>query len=106
MKPKKPTDATDLRRRAQARFQRQPPPPKVPGSADEMQRLIQELQIHQIELEIQNEELREAHAGLEVSAARYTNLYDFAPLSYFTLGLKGEIIQTNLAGARQPNWFG
>ena len=104
MKPEKPTeestDAADLRRRAQARLQSQTPPPKVPGSTDEMQRLFLELQVHQIELEMQNETLEESYARLEASAARYTNLYDFAPVSYFTLGLKGEIIQSNLAGAR------
>ena len=104
MKPKKPTekstDAADLRRHAQARLQSQTPPPKVPGSTDEMQRLVQELQDHQTELEMQNEELREARARLEASATRYTNLYNLAPVGYFTTGLKGEIIQANLAGAR------
>ena len=104
MKPETPTeksnDAADLRRRAQARLQSQPPPPKAPGSTDEMQRHLQELQTHQIELEMQNEELREARARLEASATRYTNLYNLAPVGYFTMGLKGEIIQANLAGAR------
>ena len=104
MKPEMPTekstDAADLRRHAQARLQSQTPPPKVPGSTDEMERHLEELQIHQIELEMQNEELREARARLEASAARYTNLYNLAPVGYFTTGLKGEIIQANLAGAR------
>ena len=104
MKPEKPTekstDAADLRRHAQARLQSQTPPPKVPGSTDEMERHLEELQIHQIELEIQNEELREARVWLEASATRYTNLYNLAPVGYFTMGLKGEIIQANLAGAR------
>ncbi len=100
MKPEKPTDAADLRRRAQARFQSQPPPAKVPVSADGTQGLLQELQIHQIELEMQNEELREARSREEASVARYTDLYDFAPVGYFTLGSAGEITQTNLAGAR------
>ena len=74
MKPEKPTekstDAADLRRHAQARLQSQTPPPKVPGSTDEMERHLEELQIHQIELEMQNEELREARARLEALAAR------------------------------------
>ena len=65
-----------------------------------MQRLLQELHIHQIELEIQDEELRETRARLEASTERYTDLYDFAPVGYFTLGHQGEIIQSNLAGAR------
>jgi len=100
VKPEKSTDAADLRRRAQARLQSQTPPAKVPGSANEMQRLLQELHIHQIELEIQDEELRETRARLEASTERYTDLYDFAPVGYFTLGHQGEIIQSNLAGAR------
>ncbi|MEI6396373.1 MAG: PAS domain S-box protein, partial [Verrucomicrobiota bacterium] len=104
MKPKKPTekstDAADLRRRAQARLQSQTPPPKVPGSTDEMQRLFLELQVHQIELEMQNEALEESRARLEALAARYIDIYDFAPVSYFSLDLKRKIIQSNLAGAR------
>jgi len=104
MKPEKPTeestDAADLRRRAQARLQSQTPPPKVPVPTDELQRLVQELQVHQIELEMQNEELGKSQARLETSAARYTDLYDFAPVGYFTLGSAGEITQTNLAGVR------
>ena len=104
MKPKKPTekstDAADLRRRAQARLQSQTPPPKVRGSTEELQRFVQELQVHQIELEMQNEELREARARLEASVALYTDFYDFAPVGYFTLELKGEITRTNLPGAR------
>ena len=100
MKPKKPTVPADLRRSAQARLQSQTPPPKVAGSADGVHRLLQELQVHHVELEMQNEELRKAHARLEASTARYTDLYDFAPVGYFTLGDQGEIIQANLAGAR------
>ena len=104
MKPEKPTekstDAADLRRRAQARLQSLTPPLKVLSSAGEMQRLLQELEVRQVELDIQNEELREAHAGLEASVARYSDLYDFAPVGYFTLGRQGEITQTNVAGAR------
>ena len=67
---------------------------------DEMQRLLQELETYQIELEMQNEELREARMRLEASTARYAVLYDFAPMGYFTLGHQGEIIQANLAGTR------
>ncbi len=69
-------------------------------TAAEMQRLIQELQIHQIELEMQNEELKQARDEAEAERERYLDLYDFAPVGYFTLGADGAIRQVNLAGAR------
>jgi signal transduction histidine kinase/PAS domain-containing protein len=63
------------------------------------QRLIQELHIHQVELEAQNEELRRAHVELEVARNRYADLYDFAPIGYCTLDRQGIILEINLAGA-------
>ncbi len=70
------------------------------GPEAENQRLVQELQIHQVELQQQNEELRRLQAALEASAAHYTELYDFAPVGYFTLDSGGVISQANLAGER------
>ena len=58
------------------------PPKEMPN--EDAQRLIHELRVHQIELEMQNEELRNVQTQLEESRARYADLYDFAPLSYFT----------------------
>lgn len=63
------------------------------------QKLIHELRVHQIELELQNEELREAQSELALSRDRYLELYDFAPIGYFTLDNKGLIEKVNLAGA-------
>ena len=62
-------------------------------------KLIHELQVHQIELEMQNDELLNSRADLEAASARYTELYDFAPVGYFTLDLSRAITSTNLAGA-------
>ncbi len=69
-------------------------------TAVEMQRLVQELQIHQIELEMQNEELKQARDEAEAERERYLDLYDFAPVGYFTLDRDGVIRQMNLTGAR------
>ena len=65
----------------------------------ERERLVDELRVHQTELERQNRQLREAQAELERSRARYTDLYDFAPIAYFTFDTKGVIKEVNLAGA-------
>ena len=56
--------------------------------------------MHQIELEIQNQELRHAWAVAEVAADNYTKLFDFAPSGYFTLSREGKIIDLNLAASR------
>ncbi|HSO26340.1 MAG TPA: PAS domain-containing protein, partial [Methanobacteriaceae archaeon] len=61
--------------------------------------IVHELRVHQIELEIQNEELREAQIKLEDSRRKYFELYNFAPVGYFTLDEKGIILDVNLAGA-------
>ena len=85
---------SDLRRRAEAQVG--PEPAKSDAAT---RRLLHELQVHQIELELQNTELREARADAEASLERYTDLYDFAPVGYCTLDRAGGIVQTNLAGA-------
>src|SRR5512145_3352189 len=64
------------------------------------QRLIQELQIHQIELEQQNEELHRARTEAENERSRYSDLYELAPVGYITLGHDGAIQEINLVGAR------
>ena len=55
--------------------------------------------MHQIELEMQNEELVQSRTQVEAGLRQYTDLYDFAPVGYFTLALDGAIRQVNLAGA-------
>ena len=58
-----------------------------------------ELRVHQVELEMQNEELRENQIKLIESQHRYFDLFNFAPVGYFTLNEKGLILDANLAGA-------
>ncbi|MBZ2165448.1 PAS domain-containing sensor histidine kinase [Methanobacterium spitsbergense] len=61
--------------------------------------LFHELQVHQVELEMQNEELRQAQIKLEDSQRKYFDLYNFAPDGYFTLDKEGIILEVNLKGA-------
>ena len=88
-----PSAGAGLRRRAEAVLKAQTQSAFEP-------KLVHELQIHQIQLEMQNDELEKARAEMEAALARYTDLYDFAPAGYFTLTPASEIVQTNLAGAR------
>jgi len=62
-------------------------------------KLYHELEVHQIELEIQNEELAVAKEQADIVAQKYTELYNYAPSGYFTLSKEGEIIELNLCGA-------
>jgi len=99
MKHKTPT-GDDLRYRAEGALM-PGEDPCVECSEDEMRRLIHELKVHQVELELQNEELRTAQARLEESRMRYADLYDFAPVGYFTFDEQGRITEVNLTGAKQ-----
>ena len=69
-------------------------------SSEDMRDLVHELGTHQIELEIQNEELRRAQEELEASRSRYSELYDYAPVGYFTFDARGLLQEVNLTGAQ------
>ena len=71
-----------------------------PNAEVERDRLLHELRVHQIELETQNEELQGARQDLEAALARYTELFDFAPIGYVTVAGEGNILEVNHAAAR------
>ncbi len=100
--PMRPSRAAlELRERANERLQENPDDkPAAPGASDNPQRLLHELQVYQVELELQNEQLEAARSWVEAALASYTDLYDFAPVAYFTFDRAGAISETNLAGAK------
>ena len=88
----------DLRSRAERHMRKKPAKKLSAADHADAQRMLQELQIHQIELELQNEELKLTKAEVDAGLEKYTNLYDFAPVGYFTLSADGTILQVNLTG--------
>lgn len=106
-KPNTAQDPKDLRARAEARCRamprpsRQAPPKKsrTKPSSSAPQSLIHELQVHQVELEMQNTELREVRDQMEKLLRKYTELYDFAPVGYFSLDERGRILEVNQTGS-------
>jgi len=115
-KPSTPPDAAELRRQAEAKLSERLSARQTdvglaeqagkkktaapPATESDTKHLIHELEVHQVELEMQNEELVQSRAQVEAGLRRYTDLYDFAPVGYFTLERDGAIHQVNLAGAK------
>jgi len=91
-------DLTTLREKAEKKLKEQTKRLDTLSKQD-VERLVHELGTHQIELEMQNEELRMAQENLEVSRSRYSELYDFAPVGYFTFDTDGLLQEVNLTGA-------
>ena len=106
--PNQPAAAAELRRRAEERLQTRQQTPQsairnpqspIPNPQSTPQ-IVHELEVHQIELEMQNEELQRARASAEALLAQYTDLYEFAPTGYYNLAADGTILAVNLTGAR------
>jgi PAS domain S-box-containing protein len=89
----------ELRRRAERKLRATDPASLGDKSPLEIQQLVHELQVHQVELEIQQEELYATTHALRTSEGRYRHLYQFAPNGYFTLKTSGEIEELNFAAA-------
>ena len=91
----------ELRRQAEAKVNKlSKKTAQAPETNAEIQRLVHELEVHQIELEMQNDELLQARMQLESTLNMYVELYAFAPAGYFTLTRDGKIRHCNLTGAK------
>ncbi len=92
----------EMRRSAEMAAADEPVHPVDPDAnltPDQMRRTMHELRVHQIELDMQNEELRRVQAELEDSRQRYFDLYELSPVGYCTLDAQGVIREINLTAA-------
>ena len=95
-------DVADLRKQAEALAREntpQSPEQLVPLSPEAARQMLNELRVHQIELEMQNENLRLAQVELDATKALYFDLYNLAPVGYVTVSEKGLIMDANLTVA-------
>ena len=93
------TDSQMLRIKAEEQLKERQKKMELPVIETDEKKILHELQVHQIELEMQNEELRRANETAEAALKKYTMLYDFAPMGYFTLDSDGTICELNFTGA-------
>lgn len=109
IKPKEPTmkkkniapcGGERLRIRAEGKAADGPSNPEDMLSPKQVQQVVHDLRVHQIELEMQNEELRRVQTEVEVSKQRYFDLYNLAPVGYFTLSEQGVILEANLTATK------
>lgn len=100
LRPAGPRAAAGLRRRAEQSLTARHTEAGKARIETDAQHLVHELQVHQVELQMQNAELQEARERTETLLEKYTDLYDFAPVGYFSLTADGRIRLVNLTGAR------
>jgi len=93
------TDVQLLRIKAEEHLKENQKKDDKPAIKTDVKKLLHELQVHQIELEMQNEELRHANETTEAALKKYTMLYDFSPMGYFTLDSDCRICDLNFTGA-------
>lgn len=93
-----PWDDDTLRARAEESYGHAAEEP-MPSTPEEVQSLLHELRVHQIELEMQNEQLRDAQLQIDASRAKYFDLYDMAPVGYVTLNDASVVVEANLTAA-------
>ena len=96
---REPGPLSRLRRRAEALLKKSPHPGSRTPAAG-VQNVVHELGVHQVELEMQNEELRRTELELMRSRDRFSDLYDFAPVGYLTINLEGTVLEANLTAAK------
>jgi hypothetical protein len=94
---------TNLRLKAEEQLKTRKAKTNFVASESDMLKLIHELEVHQIELELQNEELVLANVKARAATEKYEELYDFAPTGYFTVSQEGKILEMNLRG-RTDAW--
>jgi hypothetical protein len=93
------SDSQLLRMKAEEKLKLKDQETHMPANETDIKRLLHELQVHQIELEMQYEELRMANETAEAALKKYTMLYDLAPLGFFILSRDGSICELNFTGA-------
>ncbi len=93
------TDAQLLRENAEKELEKTQNKTILTSIETDVKRIVHELQVHQIELKMQNEELNKANEKAEAALKKYTMMYDFAPMGYFTLDQNGIIYELNFTGA-------
>lgn len=92
-------NAETLRKKAEEKLKLEEHNKSISDDLMDMKKLLHELQVHQIELELQNEELHSAYEKAEKALRNYTLLFDLSPIGYFSLDSEGSINELNFTGA-------
>ncbi|MGV8962521.1 MAG: hypothetical protein ACOH2V_03980 [Candidatus Saccharimonadaceae bacterium] len=92
-------DTKSLRNKAEEKLKTMQHQDSIHRGEADLERLVHELQVHQIELEMQNNELRQAYETAEIALKKYTLLFDLSPMGYFTLDSNGTICDLNFTAA-------